>query len=260
VDTKKRPLILVTNDDGIHAGGLKALIEVVRPIADVVVIAPEDGQSGMSHAITIKVPLRLNKLNDEPGYKVYTCSGTPSDCVKLAFNQVVDSDPDLVISGINHGSNASASVIYSGTMAAAIEGCLYGIPAIGFSYLDYSPTADFSSIKKYVAQIIGETLTSGLPKWVCLNVNIPQNHTREIKGMRICRQTKGMWREEFEKRVDPANREYYWLTGEFQNLEPEANDTDEWALSNGYVAIVPVSIDMTAYSSFNHLNTWKLVP
>lgn len=249
-------LILVTNDDGIHAKGLQALIDVVKPFGKVVVVAPDAGQSGMSHAITVKVPIRLSRLVSEENFESYSCSGTPVDCVKLGFNQVLGRKPDLVVSGINHGSNASASVVYSGTMAAAIEGCIYGVPSIGFSYLDFDSDADFTKALKYVAQIIKHTLDHGLPDWTCLNVNVPDGRGFDIKGVKVCRQTMGLWREEFEKRVDPNNRDYYWLTGEFHNLEPDAEDTDEWALKNNFVSIVPVHVDMTDYHSFDHLNKW----
>lgn len=243
----KKPLILITNDDGIHAGGLKTLVEVAKDFGEVVVVAPDDSQSGMSHAITIKQPIRINSIQEEEGLKMYSCSGTPVDCVKLALNQLLDRKPDLLLSGINHGSNASVSVIYSGTMAAAIEGGVNDIHSIGFSLLDYSPHADFRVTRNIVKRVLKEVLKNGIPTEICLNVNIPAINENEIKGIKICRQTKGFWQEEFDKRTDPFNRDYYWLTGYFNNKEPEASDTDEWALKNGYVSIVPIRVDYTCF-------------
>jgi 5'-nucleotidase len=254
---KNKPIILVTNDDGYRAKGLKALIEALQPIGNLIVVAPAEGQSGMAHAITVKVPLRMEKIEEKEGFELYVCSGTPVDCVKLANNQLFQGiKPDLLISGINHGANSSSSVVYSGTMAAAIEGCLYGIPAIGFSLLDFSKNADFSATIPYIREITLKVLDNGIDKNTCLNVNIPRLPLDEIKGIRICRQNKGVWREEFDKRLDPNNREYYWLTGEFYNLEPHSEDTDEWALHNGYVSIVPVQVDLTAYASIEKLKNW----
>jgi 5'-nucleotidase len=254
---KKDLLFLLTNDDGINAKGLKALIEVVRPYGQVFVIAPEEAQSGMSHAITVKYPIRIRKVQEERGLIRYSSNGTPVDCIKLALNKLLDRKPDMILSGINHGSNSSASVIYSGTMAAAIEGCINGIPSIGFSMLDYSPDANFSSVVKFVDRILQHSLEKGLPQDICLNVNLPVNTYQKIRGIRICRQNKGMWKEEFDHRRDPQNRDYYWLTGEFRNLEPDAPDTDEWALSNNYVSIVPVHVDLTAYRAIETLREWE---
>ncbi len=254
---KERPLILVTNDDSIHAGGLKTLIEVACELGDVIVVAPEDSQSGMSHAITIKQPIRVTKKSEENGLRVYTCSGTPVDCVKLALNQLLDRKPDLLLSGINHGSNASVSVIYSGTMAAAIEGGVNGIHSVGFSLLDYSPDANFQAAGNIAKRILKEVLNNGIPTEICLNINIPAIPEVEIKGVKICRQTKGFWQEEFDKRTDPFNRDYFWLTGYFKNNEPEAQDTDEWALKNGYVSIVPIRVDFTCFDYIKELEKRK---
>lgn len=243
--SRRRPVIFVTNDDGINAKGIKALAEMAKQFGRVVVVAPDEGNSGMSHAITIKHPLRLKKHNWGDDIEAYSVNGTPVDCVKLAFNQVFKHKPDILLSGINHGSNSSVSVFYSGTMAAAIEGCLYGIPSIGFSLLDYMPDADFAGSVKYGKQIIQNVLDNGLSNGVCLNVNIPAIPENEVNGIKVCRQNMGTWREEFDKRTDPRGFDYFWLTGYFQNDEPESTDTDEYALSNGYVSIVPVSIDLT---------------
>ena len=249
-----RPLIFVTNDDGIHARGLHELVEVMQLFGDVVVIAPEVAQSGMSSAITADYPLRANKLSEEQGITVYKCNGTPVDCVKLGFNHLLDKMPDFVVSGINHGANSSISVIYSGTMGAAIEGSLHGVPSIGFSLLDFSPEADFSRAKIYVAKIFQAVMENGLPRFTCLNVNIP---TGTPRGIRLCRQARGKWVEEFDKRIDPHNRQYYWLSGSFQNYEDDATDTDLHALDKNYVSIVPVKVDMTCYDGLEELRNWK---
>ena len=251
----KKPLILVTNDDGFFAGGLKALVEVAKELGEVVVVAPEESQSGMSHAITIKQPIRINKKKEENGCKIYSCSGTPVDCVKLALNQLLDRKPDVLVSGINHGSNASVSVIYSGTMAAAIEGGVNDIRSIGFSLLDYASDANFTQSKVYVRRILENVLKNGIPTDICLNVNIPA--IESIKGIKVCRQTRGFWQEEFDKRTDPFNRDYYWLTGYFKNHEPDASDTDEWALSNGYVSVVPIRVDYTSLDYISELQKRK---
>ncbi|HEX2936208.1 MAG TPA: 5'/3'-nucleotidase SurE [Bacteroidales bacterium] len=257
MEKAKKPVILITNDDGYRAKGIKALIEALQPFGHLVVISPSEGQSGMAHAITVKVPLRMEKVEEKEDLEFYVCTGTPVDCVKLANNQLFrESKPDLLVSGINHGANSSSSVVYSGTMAAAIEGCLYEIPSIGFSLLDFSRNADFSATIEYIRKISKNVLEHGLKPGVCLNVNIPKLPAQEIKGIRVCRQNKGVWKEEFDKRLDPSNREYYWLTGEFYNLEPHAEDTDEWALHHGYVSIVPVQVDLTAYETIKQLNTW----
>lgn len=253
--TNDRPLILVTNDDGIHAPGLNTLSEMARPFGDVVAIAPDKGHSGMSHAITIKYPLRVNKIREEEGFVFYSCSGTPVDCVKLAVNQILDRKPDILLSGINHGSNSSISVVYSGTMAAAIEGGLHGIPSVGLSITDYSSSPDFSACILYGKQIIKNTLLNGLPDGACLNVNFPKLPSDEIRGVKVCRQARGLWIEEFDKRTDPHHREYFWLTGYFENYEPDAEETDEWALKNGYISVVPVRIDFTDLDAMN-----KLIP
>jgi len=254
---KRRPVILVTNDDGFRAKGLEALIEMVKPFGKVVAVAPKEGNSGMSHAITIKSPLRLKKIEQNEDYELYSVDGTPVDCVKLAMNQLFKTPPDLVVSGINHGSNSSISIIYSGTMAATIEGCLYNIPSIGFSLLDYSSNPDFSASIEFGRKIVNSVIENGLVKGTCLNVNFPVLPVDEIKGINICRQNKGVWREEFEKRTDPRGHDYYWLTGYFLNEEPNATDTDEWALANGYISIVPISVDLTNHKEIESLKKWN---
>jgi len=244
---KDDKLILITNDDGLYAAGLKALLEVMEEFGKTVLVSTTISMSGMSQALTVKTPLRVKLLDENDNHRIYACNGTPTDSVKLAINQLLSRYPDWVVSGINHGSNASVSVLYSGTMAAALEGCLYGISSVGFSLSSFSPTADFSVCKEYIRIVMNRLAREPLPPGICLNVNIPAVPKEEIKGIRICRQAKGNWKEEFEKRKDPAGKTYYWLTGFFQNHEPDAADTDEWALANNYVSIVPVSVDMTAH-------------
>jgi 5'-nucleotidase len=256
--TKKRPLILVTNDDGITAPGIRTLIEIMNEIGEVVVVAPDSPQSAMGHAITINSTLHCEQIKVADGPQIeYSCSGTPADCVKLAVNELLDRTPDLCVSGINHGSNSSINVIYSGTMSAAMEAGIEGIPAIGFSLLDFNWNADFSQVKSFVKQITIEALTNGIPKDVVLNVNFPKLKENEIKGIKICRQAKANWVEKFDKRTNPMGREYYWLTGTFVN-EDKGEDTDEWALNEGYVSIVPTQFDLTAHHSIQQLNTWNL--
>jgi len=252
-----RPLILVTNDDGVHAKGIAALIEIVKPFGDVVVMAPLHGNSGMSHAITVKVPIRFKKLQDQENVVIYGCTGTPVDSVKLAISQVLHRKPELLVSGINHGSNASISVIYSGTMGAVIEGCINEIQSIGFSLLDFSSNADFSSTIDFGRKIVQNVLEHKLPEHTCLNVNFPAIPKEEIKGVRICRQAKGVWKEEFDKRIDPRNGEYFWLTGYFENGDNGSDDTDEWALANNYISIVPVKVDFTAYEQIEYFKKWN---
>lgn len=251
-------LFLLTNDDGIYAKGLSTLIDLVRSRGRVFVIAPDQGQSGMSHAITVKYPIRVNKLKEEKDLTIYSCDGTPVDCIKLALNKLLDRPPDLILSGINHGANSASSVIYSGTMAAAIEGCMNRVPSMGMSLMDFSPDASFSGITGFAERILERVLEDGIPEGVCLNVNFPANKTSEIRGIRICRQNKGIWTEEFDRRKDPQNNEYFWLTGEFKSLEPDAEDTDEWALKNNFVSVVPVHVDLTSYSGIEYLKQWKL--
>ena len=252
----KRPLILVTNDDGITAPGIRALIEVMNGIGDVVVVAPDSPQSGMGHAITINSTLNCTAINVDGGQKKeYQSSGTPADCVKLAINELMDRKPDLCVSGINHGSNSSINVIYSGTMSAAIEAGIEGVPAIGFSLCDYRWTADFEPLKPYVDKIVRNALKEKMPSDVVLNVNFPLMDKQDIKGIKICRQAKAYWIEKFDKRQSPMGKDYYWLTGEFIN-EDRGEDTDEAALAQGYISIVPTQFDLTAHHAIQKLNTW----
>jgi len=254
---KKKPLILVTNDDGIYAPGLRKLIEIARLLGKVVVVAPDSAMSGMSHAITVKVPLRLRKIAEEKDYLEYSCNGTPVDAMKLGEKVVIKGKPDIVLSGINHGSNASVNIIYSGTMAAVLEASIDGIPGIGFSLLDYSHGADFSAVDDYLKILIKGVLKNGLPIGTCLNVNIPAVKKEELKGIKVCRQAKGQWEEKFDARTDPHNSDYYWLTGFFKNGDAE-EDTDSWALANNYISVVPVHVDFTAHNVIAQVKKWKL--
>ncbi len=253
-----KPLILVCNDDGITAPGIRNLISVMNEIGDVVVVAPDGPQSGMGHAITIEGILRCDPVKiDEGPQSEYSCSGTPVDCVKLAVNVVLDRKPDLVVSGVNHGSNASINVIYSGTMSAAMEGCLEGIPSIGFSLCDFAWDADFAPALPYIKKIAQKVLDEGLPQDVVLNVNIPKFKGDDYKGVKIARQCRGNWEEEFDQRKDPRKRNYYWLTGKFVNYD-QGDETDEWALENYYISVVPVTSDLTAHRARRTLEQWSL--
>ena len=250
----ERPLILVSNDDGISAPGIRYLIRLMKKLGDVFVVAPNSPQSGMSHAITLESMLFSERVSiEEFGVTEYTCSGTPVDCVKLAMNMLLDRKPDLCVSGINHGANSSVNVLYSGTMAAALEGTIAGVPSIGFSLLDYSQDADFSQSEDHVLRIARNVLESGLPSGICLNVNIPKLSREQIKGVKVCRQSDGHWEENFDKRMNPMGKTYYWLSGNFCNHD-DATDTDIWALENGYISVVPVKFDVTAHHHIQQLN------
>lgn len=243
---KNKPLILVTNDDGIQAKGLRKLIGLMRDLGDLVVIASEHPMSGMGHAVTIQTPLRPRLLKQEEGYQEYITNGTPVDNVKLGKHSLLDRWPDLVVSGINHGSNAAINIIYSGTMGAVLEACIDKIPAIGFSLRDFSPNADFSHLDQFIKQITTKVLNDGLPDGVSLNVNFPKISEEPLKGIKVCRQAEARWVEEFEERKDPYGRKYYWLGGTFENGDLRAN-TDEKALDENYVSVVPVNYDFTAH-------------
>jgi 5'-nucleotidase len=252
------PLILVVNDDGAFAPGIKALVEAVKGLGEVVVVAPDKPQSGMGHAITINKPLRLRPVDYFGKIKAFQCSGTPVDCVKIAVDKVLHRKPDLCVSGINHGSNSSINIIYSGTMSAAFEASLEGIPSVGFSLCDYHQEADFTASIHYAKLIAEQLLKYGIPKHTLLNVNIPKLSLKEIKGLKIGRQALAKWEEEYVERMDPFGRPYYWLTGKFVNYD-QGHDTDEFALENGYVSVVPVQHDLTAAHAIPFINeNWKL--
>ncbi|MDH5597681.1 MAG: 5'/3'-nucleotidase SurE [Cyclobacteriaceae bacterium] len=254
-----KPLILISNDDGITSRGIKLLVKLMKELGEVVVVAPDSPQSGMGHAITIGNTLRLEESSIFEDVQSYECSGTPADCVKLAKHFILkDRKPDLVVSGINHGSNTSISVLYSGTMSAALEAAIEGMPAIGFSVCDYSSEADFSHIGEYVTKIAKEVLEKGLPKGVALNVNFPPKRNEEIKGIKVCRQARAKWQEEFDQRVDPNGRRYFWLAGNFVNFD-KGEDNDEWAIANNFVSVVPCVYDLTAHHAISHINDeWNL--
>ncbi|NTW25613.1 MAG: 5'/3'-nucleotidase SurE [Lentimicrobium sp.] len=251
-----KPLILVTNDDGIYAPGIRTLIGLMRKIGEVLVVAPDKAMSGMGHAVTINSPLRVHKLVDEPGYREYSCNGTPADCIKLGQKAILGRNPDMIVSGINHGSNSSVNVIYSGTMAAVVEGAMENIPSIGFSLNDYAHGADFSKCEPYILSIANNVLQQGLPDYTCLNVNIPAVNGSPIKGIKVVRQAMAFWDEKFDHRKDPHQRDYFWLTGIFRNRD-EGEDTDEWALSNNYVSVVPVHFDLTSHKTIPLLREWE---
>lgn len=256
----KKPLILVTNDDGITAPGLRALVRYMKEIGDVIVVAPDSPQSGMGHAITLDNTLYSKKVTidlENGAAEEYSCSGTPADCVKLALQELLDRKPDICVSGINHGSNSSINVIYSGTMSAAIEAGIEGIPAIGFSLCDFSWEANFDKPGEAIKKIVREALEKGMPQGVVLNVNIPKLEGKEYRGIKVSRQARANWKEKFDKRISPMGKEYYWLTGEFELLD-KGEDTDEWALANGYISVVPTQFDLTAHHAIQHINNWNL--
>jgi len=254
---KDQPVILITNDDGITAPGIRNLVDAVKDLGKIVVVAPDKPQSGMGHAITIGHPLRLHAVQTFEGIEAYQCTGTPVDCVKLAVDKVLHRKPDICLSGINHGANHSINVIYSGTMSAAVEAAIESIPSIGFSLLDYSIEADFSAAKLYARNIVIKMLNTKLDKHTILNVNFPAVSPNLIRGVKLCRQAYAKYEEDFLERDDPHGRKYFWLTGEFVNFD-RGRDTDVWALKNNYVSIVPVQFDMTNYVLKTKLEkTWK---
>jgi 5'-nucleotidase len=254
---KEKPVILITNDDGVTAPGIRNLVEAVKDLGKVVVVAPDKPQSGMGHAITIGQPLRLHKLNVFEGIEAYSCTGTPVDCVKLAVDKVLHRKPDLCLSGINHGANHSINVIYSGTMSAAVEAAIESIPSVGFSLLDYSIEADFTGAMKYTRIIVQKMLKTKLDKHTVLNVNIPSVPVELLKGLKVCRQAYAKYEEDFVERQDPTGKMYYWLTGVFVNFD-KGKDTDVWALANNYVSVVPVQFDLTNYDQKKKLTKlWR---
>lgn len=254
-----KPLILVSNDDGITSKGIRTLVEVMKEIGEVVVVAPDSPQSGMGHAITIGNTLRLEESDIFGDITAYECSGTPADCVKIAKHFVLKGrQPDLVVSGINHGSNTSVSVLYSGTMSAAIEGAMENMAAIGFSLCDYASDANFDHTRSIIKKITEEVLDKGLHQGVALNVNFPPKRNEPIKGVKICQQAHAKWEETFEERFDPNGRRYFWLAGNFVNFD-KGEDNDEWAIANNYVSIVPCQYDLTSHPAIKEIkDSWKL--
>lgn len=253
----QKPLILIANDDSIAAKGIKTLAEIMSKIGEVYVVAPDSHQSGMGHAITLDRPLRVNLVKDFlPNVEAYQCSGTPADCIKFGKHFLLKGRKiDLVVSGINHGSNSSISVIYSGTMSAAIEAAIEGIPAIGFSLCDFGAEADFSHTEEYIIQIANKVLANGLPKGIALNVNFPKKSDEPLKGIKVCRQTDALYRETFQERQDPYGKAYYWMDGFLQNKDT-AGGNDEDALAENYVSIVPAKFDLTDYQALDTIKEW----
>ena len=247
--------ILITNDDGIKARGLNILSTIAKEFGEVLVVAPNRSRSGMSSAITVDEPIRIKKYEETNGYLAYSCTGTPVDCIKLAFDKLLDVPPQLILSGINHGSNSSVSIHYSGTMGAVIEGCIHEVPSIGFSLCDYHPNADFSLMAPYIRDIIQNTLERGLPLGTCLNVNAPKGIPT---GVEICRQGYGRWVEEFDKRTDPQRRDYYWITGYYKNMDNGSTDTDNHILETQKISVVPIKVDMTDHTFLEELKKWEL--
>lgn len=250
----QRPLILVSNDDGITAKGISELIKFLRPLGEIVVMAPDTPRSGTACSLTVKEPIHYQLLRKDVGLTVYKCSGTPTDCVKLAFHTVLDRKPDLVIGGINHGDNSAVNVHYSGTMGVVIEGCLKGVPSVAFSLCSHEADANFEPAGEYIRDIVRKVLEKGLPPLTCLNVNIP--NAKELKGVKVCQQSQGQWINEWEHFAHREDTQYYWLTGEFQQTDPENEKSDRWALANDYIAITPTTVDMTAYELIDELQTW----
>ena len=255
----KKPLILITNDDGIDSKGIRFLVSVMKNFGEVVVVAPASPQSGMGHAITVGDKLRLVKSDLFGSIDSYKCSGTPADCVKIAKHHLLkDRNIDLITSGINHGSNSSISVLYSGTMSAAIEGAIENTASIGFSLCDYDPNASLSHTEPYINKIINNTLNNGLPKSIALNVNFPSKSNNKIKGIKVCKQANAYWEEIFDKRLDPYGREYYWMVGNFVNHD-KTRDNDELAITENFVSIVPCKFDLTSKTGIEYLKSnWDI--
>ncbi len=254
MSNSSRPIILVTNDDGITAPGIRNLVEAVRPLGEVVVVAPDSPQSGTGHAITIGRPLRLDRVNQFEGIESWQCSGTPVDCVKLARDKVLHRQPDICVSGINHGANHSINVLYSGTMSAAMEAAIEGVPSAGFSLLDFAFDADFSIAKEVAHTVACRLLEGKLPSHTLLNVNIPKVKREHFKGLKLCRQANARWEEQFDHRVDPRGRDYYWMVGAFVNKDRDGG-TDVDALEEGFASVVPIRFDLTDHALFKRLRT-----
>lgn len=252
----ERPLILISNDDGYHSPGIHALVDMVSDLADALVCAPEAARSGFSCAFSAVDYLRLKRRNDIGTAQVWSCSGTPVDCVKLALDQLCPNRrPDLILGGINHGDNSSVNNHYSGTMGIAMEGCLKYIPSIAFSSCFYNEDANLEPLRPYVVQLVKKVLAEGLPKGVCLNVNFPAEES--FRGFKVCRMTYGRWVDEIVTARHPRGYDYYWVVGRYQNDEPENTDTDQWALNHGYVAVTPTTMDVTAYEFLSKIKHWE---
>ena len=252
----KRPLLLISNDDGYQAKGINSLIEMLSDYGDIIVCAPESACSGFSCAFSASTPLRLQLREQRPGVEIWSCNGTPTDCVKLALAEVVSRKPDIVVGGINHGDNASVNAHYSGTMGVTLEGCMKYIPSVAFSLCDFRADADFEPMRPLIRDITKRVLKEGLPQGVCLNVNFPL--VSVYHGVKVCRMCRGTWGQEVTKCHHPRGYDYWWMVGQYTNDEPDAEDTDRWALENGYVAITPTQIDLTAYQVIDMIKSWGL--
>ena len=253
----KRPLLLISNDDGFQAKGINCLIEMLADYGDIIVCAPEPACSGMACAFSATTPLRLRLREKRQGVEIWSCSGTPVDCVKMALAEIVPRKPDMVIGGINHGDNASVNMHYSGTMGVTLEGCMKYIPSVAFSLCDHREDADFEPLRPYIREITSRVLAEGLPQGVCLNVNFP-SQSSSYSGVKVCRMAKGTWGHEVVRCHHPRGYDYWWMAGDYTNDEPTAEDTDNWALTHGYVAITPTQIDVTAYSVLERIRSWNL--
>ncbi|MDD5570751.1 MAG: 5'/3'-nucleotidase SurE [Bacteroidales bacterium] len=251
-----KPLIFVTNDDGIDAKGLRIVIDIMREIGKVIVVAPDKSQSGMSHALTVNAPIRFKKIKEEKDYSEYKCTGTPVDCLKIALSQIMKCKPDLIISGINHGSNSSINILYSGTVAVALDGALHGVNSVAFSVCDVSPETDFSHLTKHIRTITLQTLKNGLPRGTCLNVNIPRANGSEIKGIKVCKQADANWNDYYVEKTDSSGEKYYLLAGYFEN-EDKDECADQCAIESHYISVVPLHIDSTNYDLIDNLKTWN---
>lgn len=249
----KRPLILISNDDGYNFAGIQSLISIARQLGDVFVVAPLQHQSGMGSAITILTPLRAYKVSEDPGLTVWAVDGTPTDCVKMALDQLLEGrTPDLLLSGINHGYNTGVNTIYSGTMGVAFEGAAHHIPSVAFSYGLHDIHIDFTSCTPWIRQVIERVLERGLPSDVCLNVNIP--HCEQIHGIKVTTAGMGYWHKEYERRVDPFGRDYYWMTGQYKLDNPNDENTDIHWLERGWIAATPCRVDQTAHDHLTTMN------
>ena len=255
----ERPLILISNDDGYQAKGIRSLVDMVRPLGRILVCAPESPRSGNSCAFSVTTPLTLTLREQSEDVEIWSCNGTPIDCVKLALHELVPQRPDIVIGGINHGDNSSVNTHYSGTMGVVMEGCMKNIPSVAYSLCDYRDDADFEPMRPYVERFTAQVLAKGLPKGVCLNINFPVLEEEDYRGVRVCRMGLGSWQNEVSKYRHPRGYDYWWMVGHYHDDEPEATDTDRWALDHGYVAITPTRMDVTAYEAMEFLDSEFLI-
>ena len=254
-----KPLILISNDDGYQAKGIRCLVDMVKDLGDIIVCAPEGPRSGFACAFSATKPLTITLREEQPGVQIWSCSGTPVDCVKMALHDIVPRRPDLVLGGINHGDNGSVNSHYSGTMGVVMEGCMKYIPSVAYSLCDHHDDADFEPLRPYIEKYTRLVLSQGLPKGVCLNINFPllAEGDSDYRGVKVCRMAFGTWSNEVTKCHHPRGYDYYWMVGHYENDEPEAEDTDNWALNHGYVAITPTHMDVTAYEAIPQIKKWE---